>query len=101
MSNECNYSVICAIIGSLCNDGAVRLTNGYSNNNGFAKVCIEGEWIGICKSSFRYFDELNDIAISSCICNQLGYQRKNVVNTTYAKMPCKHNGYSGTRTSAP
>ena len=67
-----------AIIESVCNDGAVRLTNGYFSNNGFAEVCIEGEWIGICKSSTSIASP-----ISLRICNQLGYQRKNVLDSSY------------------
>ena len=62
-------------LGPLCNDGAVRLTDGYFNNNGFAEVCIEGVWIGICGPDYWTF--WTSVGILSRICNQQGYQRKN------------------------
>ena len=69
-------------IGPQCNNGAVRFTDGYSNNNGFAEVCIEGEWIGICKSDMYGYRIDYDTSMALLMCNQLGYQRKNVCNIT-------------------
>ena len=49
-----------------CNDGDVRLFGGYTKNDGFAEVCIGGQWADICYSGVT-----NQTALAMVFCRQL------------------------------
>ena len=51
-------------VANNCVDGAVRLVNGTSSNEGRAEYCYEGDWVPFCGMS---------LATASLVCNQLGY----------------------------
>ena len=61
---------------AMCTNGTVRLTNGYSENNGLAEICIDGAWIGICQPEPYFRAGLTETSISLFICEQLGYTRR-------------------------
>jgi len=73
-SNQDDYAGVRCIRKSAttCTNGDVRLVNGYSHNNGFPEICIDGMWIGGCISSYSYNQPKR---MWSTICNQLGYPR--------------------------
>ena len=52
---------------AVCTHGDVRLMDGYSSNNGFAQICIDGIWLWACTYGSQ---------VLKVICNQLGFQRK-------------------------
>ena len=51
-------------LGSNCTNGAVKLTNGTTTNEGRVEYCYEGEWAPFCDIS---------PSTASVICNHLGY----------------------------
>ena len=51
-------------VANNCTNGAVRLVNGTTSNEGRAEYCYEGDWVPFCGMSSR---------TASHICSQLGY----------------------------
>ena len=70
--NGMSVLIVYLYFPDVCTNGDVQLRNGYSQNNGFAEVCIDGGWIGVCQPEFPNFDNLD---LSSLLCKQLGYPR--------------------------
>ena len=59
-----NQTFIILTLGTACTNGAVRLTNGTTSNEGRVEYCYEGEWAPFCDIS---------LSTASVICNELGY----------------------------
>ena len=51
-------------LGTACTNGAIRLTNGTTSNEGRVEYCYEGKWAPFCDIS---------PLTASVVCNQLGY----------------------------
>lgn len=50
----------------LCQDGSVRLRNGYLDTEGRVEICINRAWGTVCGFGFGQAD-------ASVVCRQLGY----------------------------
>lgn len=58
---------ICVRAGSgACEDGAIRLVNGATDNEGRVEICFDNHWGTICDDSF-------DAPEATVVCRQLGY----------------------------
>ena len=45
------YTYIFFCVASTCDHGDVRLYGGYTKSDGYAEVCINGQWTSICNNS--------------------------------------------------
>lgn len=59
-------------IGSNCTNGAVRLVNGATSNEGRVEYCYNGNWVPFCGMSS---------ITASVICNQLGYNELPILSS--------------------
>ena len=55
-----------SIVLSSCTNGAVRLMNGSTSDEGRVEVCVNGEWGTVCDSGW-------DRREAEVVCRQLGY----------------------------
>ncbi len=49
-----------------CQDGSLRLVNGYYGTVGAVEICLEGRWRGLCGETWDNKD-------ASVVCRQLGF----------------------------
>ena len=57
---------LCSIVLTSCTNGAVRLMNGSTSDEGRVEVCVNGEWGTVCDSGW-------DRKEAEVVCRQLGY----------------------------
>ena len=60
------WSIMMIIISLACNNGDVRLTSGYFDNEGAVEVCGNRQWSYVADANFT-------AANARVICRQLGY----------------------------
>ena len=60
-----NYTLVSPAV---CNDGEVKLVNGYSPHDGRVEVCGNGTWGTICAVLWDAHD-------SAVVCSMLGYPK--------------------------
>ena len=66
-NNDTKHYYFMIHIGGVCSEGAVRISNGRSQNEGRVEVCLSGRWGTVCDDGWSS----NDARV---VCRQLGYQ---------------------------